>query len=148
MIRGLLGLVPVWLWAALLALALAAAAGSGWRAGVRHTLARIEVGRVEQAEQRRNQERRDAAMQRKIDDDLTEALVAGADLAHAADQRLRELSRAYRAAQPAAAQCGDDAPAAAVLRGADRSDLVALAREADDAVRALTACQQREVMRR
>lgn len=135
--------------ARLLAAVLAGAAcfAGGWRVGVRYVLAGIEADRVAQAEQWRNQERRDAERQRKIDDDLTEALVAGADLAHAADERLRQLSDAYRRANAAAAQCGNDAPAAAVLRDQDRTDLVALAREADDAVRALTACQQREMMR-
>jgi hypothetical protein len=146
-IRFVLSLLPWWVWALLLT-GLATWAGSSiYLAGANGVRAKWNAEKLAQHEQRRNQERRDAETQRKIDDELTDALVAGADLAHAADQRLRELSRTYRAAHPAAAKCGNDAPAAAVLREQDRVDLVALAREANDIVAQLTACQQREVMR-
>ena len=82
--------------------------------------------------------------QRKIDDDLTDALVAGADLAHAADERLRRVSERYRAATQAGAQCRDDAPPAARLSEQTRADLVHLARDCNDAVNALAAWQRRE----
>lgn len=132
-------------WGVVLLLALATAAGTGWRLGVKNTLADWNAERVLAQEQARLLAQSQAVQQRKIDDDLTEALLAGADLAHDAEQRLRLLAAKYRRDHAAAgAECRDDAPPAARLSEATRNDLVRLARDANDCAHALGAWQRRD----
>jgi len=76
-------------------------------------------------------------------DALTQDRLRSERRAADADERLRQLAAS---APPAAAACaGGDAasgPAAWLLRDQDRSDLVALAREADAVTDRLRACQR------
>ncbi|MES2959819.1 MAG: hypothetical protein V4792_16640 [Pseudomonadota bacterium] len=65
MIRGLLSLVPVWAWGALLALALASAVATGDRWGSGRVQARWDTANAEAAELARNTERRDAERARQ-----------------------------------------------------------------------------------
>lgn len=87
------------------------------------------------------------AAQRKITDDLAQAQLAGQRRRADAARRLRDGAAAYAAGSAAAAATasacrGDDVPAAAVLRDADRDDLVTLAGEADAVTERLGACQR------
>lgn len=126
-------------------LSLIGAGAAGYRTGVKVTLADWDAEKIQAQEHARLVIKSQAAAQRKIDDDLTEALVAGADLAHDADERLRLLSAKYRREHAAAgAQCRDDAPPVARLSDATRNDLVQLARDANDCAAALAAWQRRE----
>lgn len=137
-------------------LALIVAGGAGWRVGVKSTMADWNAEKVQvqetarvlnaaRAAQTAAETASQAAKQRKVDDDLTTGLVAGADDAHSADERLRVLAANYGRDHPAAgAKCRNDAPPAARLSDKTRSDLVQLARDANDCAFALRAWQRRE----
>jgi hypothetical protein len=129
--------------AVLIAVCIAGAAG--WRIGVKMTLADWNAERVQQQEHTMLLAKARAVVQRKIDDEITTELVASADRARDADERLRRLAAKYRR-EHAGAQCRDDAPPAARLSDATRADLIQLARDADACAVALRAWQQRESM--
>lgn len=122
---------------------LAGAFGAGWAAHARKAardalqdqLAAERGARVLEA-----QETRRAA---RNADALTQDRLLSERRATDADERLRQLAATAPATASACAS-GDAAsgPAAWVLRGQDRADLVALAREADAVADRLRACQR------
>lgn len=122
--------------------ALAAAAAAGWQANEwRHDSALLERQEADRETERlanRNQTRITDAL---IDDRLrTER--AAADTA----ERLRQLADGIAGPPPGCPGRNDDPrPAAGVLRDETRSDLVALARDADAVADRLRSCQAREL---
>lgn len=124
-------------------IAMGVAGFTGWRVGVKMTLADWTAEKVQQQEQTMLLAKARAIEQRKIDDEITTELVAHADRARDADERLRRLAAKYRR-EHAGAKCRDDAPPAARLSDATRADLIQLARDADACAIALRAWQQRE----
>ncbi len=120
------------------------AGGVGLKGGMNYVEGQQAKAAVDRSEADRESERLANKSNARINDDHTTQTRLAVAAAGARLERLRKLSDAERAANPSLGECGADAPATAVIRGADRDDLVALAEEADDVARALEAFQRRE----
>lgn len=126
-----------------LLLALLVAFAAGWGAAIRKAARDALQDQLHQSEANREVERLAARNMTRISDALTQDRLRSERAATDAAGRLRDLAAT---APPATAACarGDAAsgPAVWVLRGQDREDLVALAREADAVADRLRACQR------
>lgn len=166
----LFDVVPDWMWALLLAGAVgrgcivdgklavqrvatanAKAQLSRERASWATTKQQAAEAAAKSGEAAREAERLAALKKQRIDDESYRAHQAAVGRAADAERRLRDIATQYAAdasaggehcATPAAAERGDDAPAAARLSDETRRDLVAFALEATDAAIALGSCQR------
>jgi hypothetical protein len=150
LVGWLLGLLPWWAWAALVALMVTAAAGKGWQAGSGHVQARWNAEKAERVQQaleasqeaRRIEQQRAAKVQEIQDGKDADLRRINARLGAALEQLRNRPNRPADLPEAGRAACAG--ASGAELSGPDASFLEREAARADALRRELGACQERE----